>query len=296
MESAESLRRSISIAEQLRSVVRTMKVLASVNIRAYERSAQAIADYNRTVEMGLQVALREIGPLPQLRRRSQGQNLGAIVFGSDQGMCGMLNDQVVSHATRALDKFSLHRDTEAVLAVGGRAAAQLESRGRNVDAVVKVPTSLSGVTAAVEAVLARIEEWRTQKEIELVVLFYARPTSGAGYRVVGVRLLPIDPEWIKALEARSWPSKVIPMFTMDKTELFQSFIREYLFVSLFRALAESLTSENASRLASMQAAERNIDDRLRALTAESRQIRHSAITSELLDIIASFEALQGKQR
>jgi F-type H+-transporting ATPase subunit gamma len=46
----------------------------------------------------------------------------------------------------------------------------------------------------------------------------------------------------------------------------------------------------------MQVAERNIEDRLRALTAESRQLRQTAITSELLDIIASFEALRGKER
>jgi F-type H+-transporting ATPase subunit gamma len=81
---------------------------------------------------------------------------------------------------------------------------------------------------------------------------------------------------------------------MDEAELFQGLIREYLFVSLFRAFAESLASENASRLASMQVAERNIEDRLHALTVESRQLRQSAITDELLDIIASFEALRGK--
>ena len=81
------------------------------------------------------------------------------------------------------------------------------------------------------------------------------------------------------------------MFTMDETQLFQALIREYLFVSLYRAFAESLASENASRLASMQVAERNIEDRLRALTAESRQLRQETITSELLDTIAAFEAL-----
>ena len=83
---------------------------------------------------------------------------------------------------------------------------------------------------------------------------------------------------------------------MDKTELFAALIREYLFASLFRALAESMASENASRLESMQAAERNIDERLRALTLEARQVRQSAITSELLDIISSFEALRGSAK
>lgn len=83
------------------------------------------------------------------------------------------------------------------------------------------------------------------------------------------------------------------MFTMNEEKLFQSLIREYLFVSLYRAFAESLAAENSSRLASMQAAERNIEDRLRVLSSEARQVRQSSIASELLDIIASYEALQG---
>jgi F-type H+-transporting ATPase subunit gamma len=295
MDTAESLRRSIVITKELQSVVKTMKALAGVNIRQFERSAHAVAEYNRTIEMGLQVALERLGPEVVPPKLVSGRKLGAIVFGSDQGMCGLLNDQVVSHASRALQKLAIRRESQATLAVGVRAAAQLESLGRRVEGSVRVPSSPSAISAAVEEVLRTIEDWHSKRGIDLVVLFYARPVSGAWYRVVGVRLLPVDAEWINGLRAKHWPSKVIPMFTMDEAQLFQALIREYLFVSLFRAFAESLASENASRLASMQVAERNIEDRLRALTSESRQLRQDTITAELLDIIASFEALQGKQ-
>ena len=296
METAESLRRSIAITEELQSVVKSMKALAGVNIRQYERAAHAVAEYNRTVEMGLQIALQRLAPHALPPRHAPGRQVGAIVFGSDQGMCGPLNDQVVSHAARALQKMAIRREAQFTAAVGVRAAAQLESLGRTVEATVKVPSSTAAINAAVEEVLQKIEEWHSKRGIELVVLFYARPVSGAWYHVRGVRLLPVDIEWINSLKSRPWPSKVIPTFTMDETQLYQALIREYLFVSLYRAFAESLASENASRLASMQVAERNIEDRLRALTAESRQLRQTAITSELLDIIASFEALRGKER
>ena len=296
METAESLKRSIAITQELQSVVKTMKALAGVNIRAYERSAQAVAEYNRTVEMGLQVALQQIEAHALPPKHALGRKLGAIIFGSDQGMCGLLNDQVVSHATRALQKLAVRRESQSTVAVGARAAAQLEDLGRQVQASIRVPNSISGITPAVEQLLQLIEEWHSQRGIEMVVLFYARPCSGAWYRVVGVRLLPVDIEWINGLKAKPWPPRVIPMFTMEKTQLFQALIREYLFVSLFRAFAESLASENASRLASMQVAERNIEDRLRSLIMESRQLRHSTITSELLDIIASFEALRGTEK
>ena len=102
METAESLRRTIAVTEELQSVVKTMKALAGVNIRQYERAAHAVAEYNRTIEMGLQIALQRLPAHALPPQHALKGKLGAIVFGSDQGMCGQLNDQVVSHASRAL--------------------------------------------------------------------------------------------------------------------------------------------------------------------------------------------------
>ena len=296
METPESLRRTIAVTEELQSVVKTMKALAGVNIRQYERAAHAVAEYNHSVEMGLQIALQRLPATVLGPARGSKGKLGAIVFGSDQGMCGQLNDQVVSHASRALEKLAFRHKDQRTIAVGARAAAQLEAAGRIVESTMQVPGSTSGITPAVEEVLRKIEEWHFSRGVEFVALFYARPISGAWYRVRGVRLLPVDEEWINGLRAKPWPSKVLPTFTMQESRLFELLIREYLFVSLFRAFAESLASENASRLASMQVAERNIEDRLRALTTESRQLRQTTITSELLDIISAYEALRDRKR
>ncbi len=79
---------------------------------------------------------------------------------------------------------------------------------------------------------------------------------------------------------------------MDWERLFSALIRQYLFVSLFRGFAESLASENASRLASMQGAERNIEEWLGELNTRFHQQRQMSITEELLDIVAGFEALK----
>jgi len=70
-----------------------------------------------------------------------------------------------------------------------------------------------------------------------------------------------------------------------------AFVREYLFVSLFRACAESLASENASRLAAMQRAEKNIDELLEDLNRSFHRLRQSGIDEELFDVISGFEAL-----
>jgi F-type H+-transporting ATPase subunit gamma len=77
----------------------------------------------------------------------------------------------------------------------------------------------------------------------------------------------------------------------DSTETLRALIREYLFVSLFRACAESLASENASRLAAMQRADKNINELLDNLKGEFYRVRQSGIDEELFEVISGFEAL-----
>jgi len=83
---------------------------------------------------------------------------------------------------------------------------------------------------------------------------------------------------------------------MDWRRLFQALIRHHLFGSLYRAFAESLASEHASRLTSMQGAEKNIEARLAELKAQFHQLRQMSITEELLDIVSGFTALTGTER
>ena len=60
---------------------------------------------------------------------------------------------------------------------------------------------------------------------------------------------------------------------------------------LYQACAESLASENASRLAAMQRAEKNIDNILESLNRTFHRIRQASIDEELFDVISGFEAL-----
>ncbi|MBN2296940.1 MAG: F0F1 ATP synthase subunit gamma, partial [Deltaproteobacteria bacterium] len=59
MQTIESLKRKIKSTEDLLSVVKTMKALAAVSIRQYQKAVESLTDYNATVEMGLQVVLKK---------------------------------------------------------------------------------------------------------------------------------------------------------------------------------------------------------------------------------------------
>jgi F-type H+-transporting ATPase subunit gamma len=77
---------------------------------------------------------------------------------------------------------------------------------------------------------------------------------------------------------------------MQRETLLGRLVQQYLFVLVFRACAESQASEHASRLAAMQAAQRNLDERLDDVNMTYRRARQDAITAELLDVVAGFEA------
>jgi F-type H+-transporting ATPase subunit gamma len=294
MFTIEDLKKRIQSTEDLQSVVKTMKALAAVNIRQYERAVESLQDYNKAVEMGLQIVLRNRPDLPIRARRAPKDRLGAIIFGSDQGMCGPLNDQVVSYAIRTMDELRIQE--RVILAVGERVKGRLEDAGQPVTNDFSLPSSVTGITPEVQDLLVELERWQSEKELHQVFLFYSLHQAGASYRPHHVHLLPVDEEWLKRLTAQSWPTRILPTYTMDWDSLFSALIREYLFISLFRAFAESLASENASRLASMQAAEKNIEEQLSEFKKQFHQMRQMAITEELLDIVSGFEALTSKKR
>src|SRR5471030_1495560 len=88
-----SLSRKIGGAGDLESVVRSMKALAAASIGQYERSVLALADYYRTVELGLAVCMRNRHAVEKAATAGAATKIVcAIVFGSDQGLVGQFND------------------------------------------------------------------------------------------------------------------------------------------------------------------------------------------------------------
>lgn len=291
MQTVETLKRKIASAGDLQSVVRTMKALAAVSIRQYNRAVESLDDYNRTVEMGLQVALKKgAWGLAGLGRSEEGTS-GLVVFGSDQGMCGQFNTRMASRVLEVAGGLARTGWSPVMLAVGERITAHLRESGHEIEDTVALPGSAGGITFKVRDILFKVEEWLFGRGVERVIIIHHRPLSGSSYRAQTVQVFPVDPGWLRDLEEKEWDSRVIPVFTMEWRPLFSSLVRQYLFVSIYRAFAESMASENAARLAAMQAAEKNIDERLTELSEDFHRMRQSSITSELLDIVAGFEAL-----
>jgi F-type H+-transporting ATPase subunit gamma len=145
-------------------------------------------------------------------------------------------------------------------------------------------------------ILLELEARRESDRIAQVYLFHNRPKAGSIYTPVRQRLLPLDNVWRHDLAAIHWPTGNLPETMGGGERTLRALVREYLFVSLFSACAESLASENASRLASMQRAESNIDELLEDLNRTFHRQRQSGIDEELFDVISGFEALSATRR
>ena len=290
-DTTASLRRKIGGAGDLQSVVRTMKAVAASNIGQYENSVRALGDYYRTVELGLGVCFRGAGSaalMTGVTRKTDAGAIGAVVFGSDQGLVGQFNDVVADHAVKTLAALP---GAPRVWAVGERVHARLEDAGLPLRGLFTVPNSVKAITPLVGRILVESEALRGRGEVAELHLFYNRPKTGAVYEPVRQRLLPLDENWRRKLAELPWPSKCLPEVMGGGTATLRALIREYLFVSLFRACAESLASENASRLAAMQRADKNIDELLEDLNGTFHRLRQSGIDEELFDVISGFEAL-----
>jgi F-type H+-transporting ATPase subunit gamma len=294
-DTTESLRRKISSAGDLQSVVRTMKALAASSIGQYEKSVRALAGYCRTVELGLGACFRESEPAATMVERKIPTRAGvisAVVFGSDQGLVGQFNDVVADYAIKTLAALP---GKARVLAVGGRVHARLADAGLPLVGLFTVPSSVQGITPLVGQIQIESEAHRTKGENSSLWVFHNRPLSGALYEPVSQRLLPLDAQWQRGLAKVRWPAGNLPEVMGGGTATLRTLIREYLFISLFRACAQSLASENASRLAAMERADKNINDLLEQLHGTFHQLRQSGIDEELFDVISGFEALVGSR-
>ncbi len=268
-----------------------MKAVAAASIGDYERAVMALGDYFATVERGLGACFRDHDLQPTITASFNKQSPPCmIVFGTDQGLVGQFNDSIADFSLKSFShpEQAVQRNPQRPLVwtVGERLNERLNDAGIATQACFDVPNSVKAITPLIGQILLSIEDQQLITVMSELHLFYHRPGNGPVYTPVTQRLLPLDQHWCEQLADRKWPANNIPELLGDKTETLGALIREYLFVSLFRASAESLSSENASRLAAMQRADKNIEELLETLKRSYHRLRQAGIDEEMFDVIA----------
>jgi F-type H+-transporting ATPase subunit gamma len=286
----EDLRRKLRGAEDLSAVTRAMKALAGVRIRQAREAVRALEEYGSTLELALQVILRD--RLGEIGRGAEAapRRTAVVVFGSDLGMAGPYNVRTYEHAAERIGSLEIADEDLVVLAVGERVAELAREDGRPVARRFATPESVSAITDTVQSLLLEIEALGAASQVDRVLLSYSHYHTGVTFRPHTLQLLPVNVDWLEGLGREPWRSTCIPTFRSDWEVMFRETVREHLFFTLFRAAAESFASENASRLASMQTAEKRIEEHVTELRRRYNREWQGSVTAELLDLLTGYEA------
>lgn len=295
-QTLEVLNRNTRTLESIRGIVHTMKTLSAINARPYEHAVRSVEAYHETILLSFRAFLHRNGPLSLTQGDTPVQVL--VVFGSDHGMCGSYNENVAAEVSRYLGTLDSKDDLPHVLCVGAQLNDALIGRDVWAESYLLPPASSDGIGRLSGEIVTRLDEIRQKSpfgEIAVSLVFTEQISHGQHAPRVKM-LLPLDPSMFGNTEDRPWISRSLPDFTLPPSDLLAALIRSHLFASIFRASAEALLTENAARLSQMQQAEQSVDDRLVALKSETRMVRQTDITNELMDVIIGFEALRKKRK
>lgn len=297
MDTLQSLQRKLEGANDLKSVVRTMKAMSASNIGQYETALESLADYYLTVKLGIAAYFKteKITLLENKlsNHKNQEKLICAIVFGSDQGLVGRFNDSLADFVSQSLLEISGKKE---IWSVGERVQLLLSDVGFAATKLFSVPNSVNAITPLVRQILINSENLHEKGMLNEFYVFHNQIKAGGGYTPIMHKLLPLDEKWKQSLVDATWTKRQIPQIIGGRKITLQTIISEYLFVTLFRASVESLASENASRLAAMQRAENNIGELLAELGHQFHRLRQSSIDEELFDVVSGFESLNVDSR
>jgi len=281
MPSLQQLEKQIATIDGLRDVIHSMRSLAATYLRRAEERLSGLRAYADTVGRAIEDCLfgREIA-LPE----PEAGGAAILVFFSEQGLCGRFNEVIADAAAERAKVIGARR----FIVVGKRGPALLRREKLEVIAEMPSTTSPDGDDVVIHAIARTVVGLRDREAFGELHLLHARYLSPGRIEPAFERVLPLDlSQWRDPLA----PRRTQPHLALSRLDLLRELVSEYTFITLFRAMTESLAGEHGMRLQSMEAAKGNIDDALEELQLQSRIQRQNEITSELLDVVSGAAAL-----
>ncbi len=291
----EALNKRIKTTADLRDIVSTMKMLSSVSVGPYEKALVSLSQYGQTIDEAFIGLIVNGGFKQNLVKLSEKPRTIAILIGTDNGLVGRFNRDVVTKAHNYFKRKGYEPGSVPYICIGKRIAMLATTAHENIVAAYPISNSVKELTSTAAEILDKIQKIAAQNRTERILIF-------ANYKVntrvspAMRQLLPLPQDHFTALKKQPWPGKAFPMISQDKTTLFHTLTQEYLSFMLSKALTASLAAEHYTRMINMQQAEKNIDERLDAMNLEYQQARQTAITDELIDIVSGAESIRKQQK
>jgi len=287
MLSLKALRRRIASIRSTQQITRAMKMVAAARLRrAQERiiEARPFADKMREVLQSL--SLRTDPEVHPLLARREMKRVELVVITTDRGLCGSFNQNVFRRVERFFrENRPLHEEISLTL-VGRKGLEYFRRRGASI--IRDYVNRFRDIDYEAAATIGRdvIEDY-TSEAVDGVFLVYNEFRSPLVQRIMIKELLPIEP-----IEAEPDYYPVEYIYEPSADAILSELLPRYVEVQIYRALLESVAGEHGARMMAMDAATENAQDMIERLTLMYNKARQSAITKEMLEIVAGAEALR----
>jgi F-type H+-transporting ATPase subunit gamma len=291
MASLKDIKRHISAVKQTQKLTKAMNMVAAAKLRSIQNRTELFRFYAEEYER----LLYEVGckatevDHPLLHPNPDSDKALIVVLTSDRGLCGSFNSNVLHQADSYIVSL-LEEGLTPELYLIGRKGVDYYNRRPKIKSVYKVV----GATGSLNFKLALdttddLLEFFTNKLYRKICLCSTFFKTLTRHVVEIEQFLPIIPK-VSSKDAASGTDYVIEP---APTELLSRLIPRGLSIMIYRALLESVTSENAARMQAMDNASKSCKDIIVNLTMSYNKARQAAVTNELLDIVNGAEALKG---
>jgi F-type H+-transporting ATPase subunit gamma len=292
------LRRRIKSVKNTQQITKAMKMLSAVNLRrAQERVQNARPFARKMTEVLTELAAHtdENYHHPLLDRRGDERYL-LVLITADKGLAGAFNANLI----KAAQAFIREHDGQTVelMAVGRKGRDFFRRREINIVQEYIGLTGKGRVSYEEAAGMASdITRRFTEDEgIDKVFLLYNEFRSVLQQRVVVEQLLPVsrveEGEGGAATEGNPAEAQnfVEYIYEQPPAEIFSRLLPRLIETQVFRALLESIASEQGARMTAMDAASKNAGDLIGSLTLNMNRIRQAAITKEIIEVVSGAAA------
>jgi len=282
------IRRRIKSVKNTQQITKAMKMVSAAKLkRAQDRVINARPFANKMSEVLSELAAQTTEEFhhPLLDARGDERYLVVLVT-ADKGLCGAFNANLLK-ATQAFLKE--HADKKIELVTIGRKGRDFYRRRRE---IVGEYVGLTGkgrveFEEALNVAHDIIKRFTDNEEIDKVFLIFAEFKSVLSQRIVVEQLLPISRATAEEqpAEARDY------IFEQPPAEIFSHMLPRLVETQIFRALLESIASEQGARMTAMDSASKNAGELLSSLTLNMNRVRQAAITREIIEIVSGAAAL-----
>merc|ERR1712003_450900 len=248
--------------------------------------------------------------LPLLTQREVKKVTLCVVTG-DRGLCGGYNSFMIRKAEARFKELKDQGIDVDMVLVGVKGVAYFERRGypirktfdcgQNPNAKEALAISeellntfLGGETDAIELLYTKfVSLIASTPSVRTLIPFSASEITQEGDEVFQLTSdggeFGVEREKLDVPTPQDFPNDMI--FEQDPIQIVNSILPLYLNGQILRTLQESVASELAARMQSMQSASDNASALAKDLSMQYNRARQAAVTQELLEIVAGAAAL-----